>query len=63
MGNAVSLGRRVEALEQRTGSDERPWHRIIADGQTDEEAIAAYEADHGPIGDDNVLIWQIVDPA
>ena len=62
-----SLARRTEELE-RQNCGAKKWHVIIrrAD-QTEEEAVAAYEADHGPIGpDDGSILYVIVrkpDPA
>ncbi|NYH96287.1 hypothetical protein [Novosphingobium marinum] len=50
---------RVEALERETGGF-KAWHRIIVRlGQTEAEARAAYEAENGPLGDDECLIVRI----
>ena len=64
MGNVVALGRRVEALEQREGPDLRPWHQITVNiGQSEADAIAAYEAAHGcSVAGDNLILRQIVAP-
>jgi hypothetical protein len=53
---------RVEAMEQQLmpPSAER-WVRVLQDSdQTEEQAISAYEAEHGPIGDANVFIVRFV---
>lgn len=57
------LNQRVEALEQATGKDFKPWVRIMqyAD-QTEAEAIAVYEAEHGPLNAESQLIIRIVKP-
>lgn len=47
------LTKRLSALETNNATAFRPWHRVfLEDGQTEEEAIAAYEAENGPVGDD-----------
>jgi hypothetical protein len=57
------MSNRVDALEQRAGTDLRPLHRIFVDvGRTEAEAVAAYEAEHGSTEGDNLLLWVIVDP-
>lgn len=57
-----NLDRRLIALE--TASDPvafKPWHQIIQHiGMTEEDAQAAYEAENGPIGDDDNIIWRVV---
>lgn len=59
----MKLTARVEALEHSIGSALRPWHRVTVDvGQTEEDAIAAYVAEHGPIGEDNVILLRLVRP-
>lgn len=41
--------------------DWKPWHRIIArDGETEDEAIAAYEAESGPLGKDRCFIVRVL---
>ena len=46
-----AMKRRLEALETRTFGGFAPWVRIIQhEGQSEDEATAAYEAEHGPIG-------------
>ena len=58
----MRLRQRVEALESRD-PEWRPWHHAIQHvGQTQEEAIAVYEAEHGPLGDDNLILSVIVEP-
>ncbi|MCB0058115.1 MAG: hypothetical protein KDE63_11755 [Novosphingobium sp.] len=60
----MKLTARVEALEHSIGSALRPWHRVAVDvGQTEEDAIAAYEAEHGPVGEDNVILRTYLLPA
>ena len=55
------LSRRVDALEQGDPLAFKPWHLIMSeDGQTQEEAIAAYEVKHGTIGEDGAFIVQFV---
>lgn len=58
---ARSLARRMEELERQTCGAKK-WHVIIRHAdQTEEDAIAAYEADNGPIGpDDGSMLWVIV---
>jgi len=60
MGN---LHKRIAALESRGGA-ERPvrWHRVIVDGQSNAEVLAAHEAQYGPIGRDGVIYRVIVSP-
>lgn len=59
----MNLKRRVSALEEASGSALRPWHRVtVDDGQTEEAAIAAYEAEYGAIGADNVILRTYVSP-
>lgn len=56
-----ALHRRLSVLEQRGSDMVRPWLQIIQDiGQTEEEARAAYEKEHGAIGDDPCIIWRVV---
>lgn len=59
----LRLSRRIEALEQGSSRGAfKPWHLIMSeDGQTQEEAIAAYEAEHGAIGEDGAFIVRFVD--
>ena len=48
----MRLRNRVEVLEKRDGGDFIPFVRVIQhEGQTEEEAAAAHEAEHGPLGD------------
>jgi alkylated DNA nucleotide flippase Atl1 len=55
---AREIARRVSALEHAANPDVfKPWHRIMVDdGQTEEEAIAAYQAEHGPLGNDDCFV-------
>ena len=58
-----ALGRRVEALEAARHTGFRPWHRVLVnedEGQTEAEAFAAFEAEHGPLGDDPCFIVRAV---
>lgn len=58
---------RLEKLERERAETVRPrrWHRIIqALGQTQSQAIAAHEAEHGRIAaDDCTIIRRIIAPA
>ena len=59
----MRLKGRIDALEKRCLDDLKPWHQVIQRvGQTEEEAMAQFEAEHGPIGDDNCIIIRIVAP-
>jgi hypothetical protein len=56
---------RVEKLEEKAGLSGglKRWHRLqqrADEGESEEDAIAAYEAAHGPIGDDNCIIHRVV---
>lgn len=57
------LSNRVDALE-RTSCGVKRWHQIIREvGQTEEQAVADYEREHGSIGpDDGRLMVVIVEP-
>lgn len=66
---ATMMKHRIEALEGGPSHglkpwqdpNWKPWHRIIVDAeQTEDEAIAAYEAENGPIGDDESFIVRIM---
>ena len=51
----------MAALESGNGDAFKPWHRIIVgDGQTEEEAIAAYEHEHGPLGNDPHFVIRFI---
>lgn len=54
--------RRVSALEQFFDPPGfQPWHVVIVDdGQTEAQALAAYEAEHGPIGDASAFVVDFV---
>ena len=59
----MRLKPRLDALEAKLAPVCSRWVRIWQDrGQTQEQAVAAYEAEHGPIGDANVILRVIVDP-
>lgn len=58
-----NLGRRLTELEKIANPASERWHRVMVDvGQDEDEAFAAYETAHGPIGNDNVFIVQFVKP-
>lgn len=58
----MRLKPRVEALESRSTKPQR-WVRVFQESdQTEEQAIAAHEAENGPIGDANVILVHFVDP-
>lgn len=55
------LGKRLVALEQAQPSSSPRWHRLLRhENETDEQAVAVYEAEHGPIGDGKVVMRVIV---
>ena len=57
----LSLNRRLRELEASTFGGLKRWHCIIVRGdQTEEQATAAYEAEHGPIGNDGAILRVIV---
>ena len=59
----MRLRNRVADLEQRM-IPSAGWVRIIQhEGQTRDEAIAAWEAERGPVGDRNIILKQYVSPA
>jgi hypothetical protein len=56
-----ALGKRLTALEQAQPSAMPRWHCLRRyEDETDADAIAAYEAEHGPIGDGNVVMRVII---
>ncbi|MEO6151655.1 MAG: hypothetical protein ABIT09_07725 [Croceibacterium sp.] len=57
-----ALEKRLEELERRmTPEPAKRWHRILQyEDQTQEQAVAAYEAQNGPIGDDNTILRVII---
>ena len=65
-----SIARRVQALEGGSSNlpawkdpNWKPWKRIIQrEGQTQEEAVAAYEAENGPLGEDDCFIIRVIMP-
>ena len=58
----MRLKPRVEALEARTNvSALKHWHRILRyEGQNEAEAVAAYEAEHGPVGPDDGTVLRVI---
>ena len=57
----TGLGRRLDALERADLGDFAPWVRIIQhEGESEAEATAAYEAEHGPIGESNSILRVII---
>lgn len=57
----TGLSNRVEALEQAAGQGLKRWVRVVQSlGQTQEAAIATWEADNGPVGDSNIMVVKIV---
>lgn len=55
------IGERLSALERKRPVGSQKWHRIHRyEGETQEQVVAAYEAEHGPIGSDNVILRVIV---
>lgn len=57
----MRLSQRIADLEKRDPTGPQIWVSIIQDlAQTREEAFAAYEGEHGPIGDRSVVLTVIV---
>lgn len=55
------LSKRLVALEQAQPSASPRWHRLLRyENETDEQAVAVYEAEHGPIGDGKVVMRVII---
>lgn len=55
------LAKRLAALEQAQPSPMRRWHCLRRyEDETDADAMAAYEAEHGSIGGGNVIMRVIV---
>lgn len=53
----MRLKPRLDALEAKLAPTFQRWVRIFRyEDQTEEEATAAYEAEHGPIDDANVIL-------
>lgn len=53
----MRLSQRVADLESRMPGASERWVRVIQGvGQSEVEAIAAYEAESGPVGDSNVIL-------
>ena len=51
------LGKRMTALEQARSTSMQRWHCLRRyEDETDADAVAAYEIEHGPIGDGNVIM-------
>lgn len=56
-----ALGKRLAALEQAQPSAMPRWHCLRRyEDETDADAVAAYEAENGPIGDGNVIMRVII---
>jgi hypothetical protein len=56
-----ALSKRIGALERAHPSSVPRWHCIRHyEEESREDAIAAYEAENGPIGDDNVIMRIII---
>lgn len=58
-----AIARRVEALESWQEGIRGPvrWIRLIVDlGETQEQALARYEVEHGPVGDDVGIIYRVL---
>lgn len=57
----TALGKRLFALEQSKTASKRQWHCLRRyEDESDADAITAYEATHGSIGDDNIVMRIIV---
>lgn len=57
----TALGKRLAVLEQALPSAMPRWHCLRRyENETDADALAAYEAEHGTIGDGNVIMRVIV---
>lgn len=55
------LNNRLKALEHQAARGGNGFHVVIQrSGQTELEALAAYEAEHGPIGDDRPILRVLV---
>lgn len=58
-----AITKRLAALEAVSGGDGRPvrWVRLVVpEHQTQEQARAEYEAEHGPLGDDVGIIYRVI---
>ena len=56
-----ALGKRLAALEQAQPTTMPRWHCLRRyEDETDADAVAAYEAKHGPIGDGNIIMRVII---
>ena len=56
-----ALRKRLSALEAKGPDSLRNWHRIICwEGQTEAEATAAYETEHGPINDNDGRVLRVI---
>ena len=53
--------RRIEALEGRAGADyPSRWHQLrVRQGENEADVRLAYEAEHGPIENDGLVIWRM----
>jgi hypothetical protein len=56
-----TIANRIAALEQAQPSASPRWHRLLRyENETDDQAVAVYEAQHGPIGDGRVVMRVII---
>lgn len=57
----MRMKRRVDDLQRRQPQAAMAWVRVFQyEGQTKEEAIAGYEAKHGPIDNKGVILRVII---
>jgi len=50
------LAKRIDALEGLAPT--KPWHWIVCEpGESRDAARSRYEVDHGPVGDEPVIMW------
>lgn len=55
------LGKRLTALEQALPTAKPRWHCLRRyEDESDADAVIAYEAENGPIGDGNVIMRVII---
>ena len=59
----MRLSQRIADLESRMPEGKPGWVRVFQHtGQSQDEAITAYEAANGPIGDSNVILRVFTSP-
>ena len=57
----MRLKQRLEALERGDLSGVVPWVRVLQyEGQTEEQALAIHEAEHGSIGESNSILRVVI---